>query len=362
MRFCSVLLLSFTLITVACSPNSKVPEVDDALAAKEADIQREIALKDSRQHYERLQKVATPIFLANTDLCNKKVGPFFGAMIVSTDFFPKEYKDTVQRLYGLEEQATVYYVDPLSPAVGILQERDLVLAVNGKKIREGKSGVTSVNKLMADKDLLDKPTTLKISRGGVEQEVTITPKTSCVGRAFAADTTSINAYADGKNIIVTTGMMNFATQDKELALVIGHELAHNSRKHVEAKKKNAMLGMVLGAVVTGVTGVNVMGLGQGLGAGAYSQSFEYEADYVGLYHTARAGYDISEAPNFWRRMGAKHPAAIHLKGTSHPSSAKRFVALEETVAEINAKKASGTPLVPEEQEKEEHVHEERGLN
>jgi hypothetical protein len=61
-------------------------------------------------------------------------------------------------------------------------------------------------------------------------------------------------------------------------------------------------------------------------------------------------------------MGAKHPAAIHLKGTSHPSSAKRFVALEETVAEINAKKASGTPLVPEEQEKEEHVHEERGLN
>ena len=362
MRLWSVFLLSFTLMVVACSPNSKVPEVDDALAAKEADIQREIALTDSRKHFDRLQKVANPIFLANTDLCGKKLKPFFGAMIVSTDFFPKEYKDTVQRLYGLEEQATVYYIDPLSPVAGKLQERDLVLAVNDKKIREGKSGVQSVNKILADKDLIDQATSFTISRDGVEQQITITPPASCVGRALAADTTSINAYADGKNIIVTTGMMNFAAKDTELALVIGHELAHNSRKHVEAKKKNAMLGMVLGAVVTGVTGVNVMGLGQGLGAGAFSQGFEYEADYVGLYHTAKAGYDISEAPNFWRRMGAKHPAAIHLKGTSHPSSAKRFVALEETVAEIKAKQASGAPLVPEEKAKEEHVHEERGLN
>jgi predicted Zn-dependent protease len=250
----------------------------------------------------------------------------------------------------------------MSPAAGILQERDLVLAVNDTNIREGKSGVQKINKMMADEDLIEKPTTFKISRGGVEQQVTITPKKSCAGRALAADSTSINAYADGQNVIVTTGMMNFAKQDSELALVIGHELAHNSRKHVEAKKKNAMLGMVLGAVVTGVTGVNVMGLGQGLGAGAFSQSFEYEADYVGLYHTARAGYDITDAPHFWRRMGAKHPAAIHLKGSTHPSSAKRFVALEETVAEINAKKASGAPLVPEEKSEEEFEAKARGVN
>ena len=46
-------------------------------------------------------------------------------------------------------------------------------------------------------------------------------------------------------------------------------------------------------------------------------------------------------------MGAANPASIHLAGTSHPSSAKRFLAIEKTWDEIREKKVAGLSLRPE---------------
>ncbi len=38
--------------------------------------------------------------------------------------------------------------------------------------------------------------------------------------------------------------MTFAKDDNELALVISHEIAHNSMKHIDAKKQNMGLGFL----------------------------------------------------------------------------------------------------------------------
>ena len=84
-----------------------------------------------------------------------------------------------------------------------------------------------------------------------------------------------------------------------------------------------------------------------VGALAFSQEFEAEADYVGVYHAARAGYDTRKAAYFWRRMAAAHPRAIGLQGTTHPSSANRFLAVEAASKEVAEKRAGGTRLVPE---------------
>ena len=63
---------------------------------------------------------------------------------------------------------------------------------------------------------------------------------------------------------------------------------------------------------------------------------------------ANTGADISDAPNFWRRMAVIHPASIKNSYTSaHPATPQRFLILEKTVTEINAKRAKGAPLVPE---------------
>ncbi|MFL5562034.1 MAG: M48 family metalloprotease [Gemmatimonadaceae bacterium] len=77
-----------------------------------------------------------------------------------------------------------------------------------------------------------------------------------------------------------------------------------------------------------------------------SQDFEREADCVGMYILARAGRPYADAPNFWRRMGQESPGSIKYAST-HPASAERFIRLDKPVAEIQAKVASGAPLLPE---------------
>ena len=104
----------------------------------------------------------------------------------------------------------------------------------------------------------------------------------------------------------------------------------------------------MGAAVSVLSGVDVTDFGAQTGARAFSQDFEAEADYVGVYHAGRAGYDVRKAASFWRRLGASHPAAIHLAGSTHPSTAKRFLALEQAVAEFERKREKGLPLLPDE--------------
>ena len=342
------------LLVGACAPTSQVPDVDNAVAQKEADIQREIVLKDDREYYERAINVADKIKRNNTEMCGKKIAPDYGFSVNALATYPKEYKAAAERLFGMREQPTIYHVRPSAEAAKKLEMGDLILSVNDTKIKSGKSGLSQLSKYVADKKYIDQPMKILIDRRGAQQEISITPKAACAGNMIVVTDNTVNAYADGKNMYVTTGMMDFAKKDEDLALVIGHELAHNTRKHVEAKQGNAFLGMVLGAVVTGVTGVNVMGLGSDLGSIAYSQSFEAEADYVGIYHAARAGYDVSEAPDLWRRMGAKNPKGIHLSGSSHPSTAKRFVALDMAAQEIQDKKAKNQNLTPDEKSKKEY--------
>lgn len=84
------------------------------------------------------------------------------------------------------------------------------------------------------------------------------------------------------------------------------------------------------------------------GAEAYSQPFESEADYLGTYYAARAGYNVSEAANFWRRVDIEHPKAIHANhDSSHPSTAERFIRIEEAAEEIAHKLENNLQLVPE---------------
>ena len=46
---------------------------------------------------------------------------------------------------------------------------------------------------------------------------------------------TLNAYANGKNVFITEGMMDFVRTVEELQSVIAHELAHNIGKHLEKR-------------------------------------------------------------------------------------------------------------------------------
>ncbi len=164
--------------------------------------------------------------------------------------------------------------------------------------------------------------------------------------------TERNAYADGKKIYITPPMMNFAKTDEELAIVLGHEYAHNIMGHISSTTRNIVLGSIVGMVLDGIaatqgvnTGSTFGNLGINMGQLSYSKTFEKEADYVGLYVTSLSGYSIDNAQDFWRRMSVSNIASIY-EGTTHPSTPERYIALRKTITEIKSKKQSGETLAP----------------
>lgn len=172
-------------------------------------------------------------------------------------------------------------------------------------------------------------------------------------QGVAEPDTSLNAYADGTAVYFSPAMINFAERDQELAFILAHEFAHNMMKHVNSKMQNVLLGSLLGVaadMVAASQGFDSQGqfgqLGGSIGSNAYSPEFEDEADYIGLYILARAGYEYRNVPEFWRRMSVENPRAIYTT-TTHPSNSARFVHMNKTIAEIERKQANTLPLVPE---------------
>jgi beta-barrel assembly-enhancing protease len=147
-------------------------------------------------------------------------------------------------------------------------------------------------------------------------------------------------------------MIDFARNDSQLAFVIAHEFAHNIMGHQKALMQNVTIGALLGMAVDiaassqgADTGGQFSQIGAKQGQLSYSPDFEHEADYVGLYILARAGFKIEDAPMFWREMSQAEPDAIYIS-TTHPNNPQRTIEMEKTVAEIRAKQKQGLPLLP----------------
>ncbi len=148
------------------------------------------------------------------------------------------------------------------------------------------------------------------------------------------DSDQVNAFAlPGGKVGFYTGLINLADSDDEIAIVMGHEVAHVTSRHGAERQSQAML-IGLGGVALGVGTRNdkntdyymlAYGLGSTLGTLAYSRSHEAEADVVGLGFAARAGYDPRAAVTFWSKMAANETGSRPPKFLStHPPSAERI--------------------------------------
>jgi len=123
-----------------------------------------------------------------------------------------------------------------------------------------------------------------------------------------------SAMANGA-VWVFTGLMD-DFDDGELAIVLGHELAHYSYEHIRRNQSRGGLGSILGAgaqvagaVIGGTVGA-VTQLGGQLGASAllsgYSREYEDQADRVGIRYVYEAGYDVTKGPELWGKFKAKY--------------------------------------------------------
>ncbi|CAA9275386.1 MAG: hypothetical protein AVDCRST_MAG08-3413 [uncultured Acetobacteraceae bacterium] len=164
-------------------------------------------------------------------------------------------------------------------------------------------------------------------------------------------TTTARAAAHGQGqVTLTAGMLRLVETEDELAAVVGHEFGHHLAGHLGRQRtRGAVAGTVASAVLGAVVpfgGLAGLALGQGaaeLGAGAarlaYSKAEEREADYLGAYLVARAGYDLGRAGNLWARLARPESAArggaAGLLAT-HPAEAERLAAWRRAAEEIRA--------------------------
>jgi len=185
---------------------------------------------------------------------------------------------------------------------------------------------------VAGDESLDKsPVTLQVKRGEDRFSVDITPREICDYGVKLSMGSTVNAYATGRSITMTSGMMNFTQSDDELALIVSHELAHNTMAHVRKIVSN----MIFSGFAT-----------------RYTRPFESEADYVGLYYLVRAGFDPDGTEALWQRMALIGPRSVG-RAKTHPTYPDRYLRLSAARKEIAAKQAAGEPLVPNYKESKE---------
>lgn len=336
-------LCACALLLAACAPQANVPRVDDLSADAEARVQQRLVLQDRVDKLDQLSRVAWRVRAQNAELCAEQVVYGVGLTFLELDDYKKEQRDMAAEVMAVSWRPTVFQLPPDSPAARAgLRRGDIAVSIAGRKPENKKQARELLHEAVKD----GREVAIEVERQSRRLAVTLKPELLCDYPVILSDNTEVNAYADGGRILVQMGMMRFVRSDDELAAIIGHELAHNTGRHITAMQRNAVLGRFLVdlpvAVLTGWN-PNVGGV---IGRQMYSQEFEYEADYVGLYYTARAGYDIRQVAPIWRRMALDSPRGITM-GSTHPSTSRRFVALEAGATEIEGKRAAGKPLRPE---------------
>ena len=325
---------------------------------------------------ERVSRIFYRLADASSELCDKTGAGFGFGYIATSHLKSMSFEARVLTLdyLGYDPQKTVMPVTitrviPGSAAskAGLL-EGDRVLAVDGTPLHQLKAKVfplarrdepkefaevldqySKVSKDHQGRAVYRDSIVIRVSREGKPHSLTLRPDVVCDYEVFLSmDATTVNAYTDGRRIVTTEGMVNFAQTDNELALVLAHEMAHCSEGHIGKKRANAILAGLAGSLVDATfgTGRAAATAASAAGAAAFSQEFELESDYVGLYIMARAGFDTANASDFWRRMAKGNPLESNIFATTHPTTAMRHVLLGKTHEEIEAKRASGKRLVP----------------
>jgi hypothetical protein len=161
--------------------------------------------------------------------------------------------------------------------------------------------------------------TLQVYRDGRVVPVELRPVMGCPARGRLARSGQPNAFADGRWAIMTTKLLGFIRSDDELAVAMAHELAHNILGHPGELEGNVPKGILRNI------GKNA----------ARVHKTEEEADRLGIKLVWAAGYDVSAAIPFWRRLYAKYdPIPTPKLFRTHPSLAARERLISQTIAEL----------------------------
>jgi len=348
-----VLVLLPVLAGAGCAPVARLPALDQK--AVEAEQRRE-QIAQMRSYYaavHRVDNVAFRIRVANSNFCKDKVSAQIGLYAVTPRSLPHRFHSFAAEALDLTwARPTVISISDGSPAAAAgIRDHDEIIALDGELIPLTRTAGWMGGWLKANGV---KPVRVDLRRDGVDRTVMVTPVMACsIPIDYVVDDV-VNAGSGDRGIVINSGIVALAKTDAQLAVVIGHELAHSNLGHLDKRRLNTVIGFAGGLAID--AGIMVGGLPTGGaftreftkgGARAFSVAFEREADYVGAYYAARAGYDLNGVEELWWAIGQQSdPNSLRFAKT-HPLAPVRFLQMRAVAAEIADKERRHLPLVPE---------------
>lgn len=270
----------------------------------------------------RVARVAYRLSIANAGACGRLLAPQLGFVLHSIEQYGPADRDDAARSFGLGRQVGVIAVVPGSPAARAgLAAGDQLASVNGRQLASGTVGIVptraSVDRAQGIlvEEMRRGAVTLRVSGAGGDRDVRFQAETGCPSNVELIPGEEVNAWADGSRILVSEGMLRRCADDSDLALVIGHEMAHNLLHHRER---------------LAAQGIAASGLLPNDGDGsAEIRGTEEEADRLAVGLAIAAAYDLSSAASFLAELldGAAPAAA------THPDPGRRLALLRLAIAE-----------------------------
>lgn len=165
----------------------------------------------------------------------------------------------------------------------------------------------------------------------------------------------VNAWCmPGGKVAVYTGILPVTKDETGMAVVMGHEVSHALAGHGNERISQAMIaqygGNILGGAISNSQWAAVFQKAYPIGAQVallkYGRTQELEADQMGLYLMAMAGYDPRQAQPFWSRMaslssGSRTPEFL----STHPNPDTRRSDIEKHLPRaLDYYKAAGGKL------------------
>jgi hypothetical protein len=256
---------------------------------------------------QRLETVAYRISVRNAELCPNANTRVLGLVPTLSDPALNDYAEEAGPL-------TISWVVPGSPAAGSgLRKGDRILDIDGDQLPSGSGALEQLIDRLLDRS--KSVVSLGIERARSRSRVTVRPTSACNYKVALFPSEDVNAFTRQRYVVITEGMLALLPRDEQLAVVVGHEFGHILAGHTEGEVDPSL-----------------------------SSDRELQADYLGIYLAARAGYDVSGAKEVLQRIAAAH----NRNGEYMSDIAQRLRAIETAIGEIDAKRSHGQSLLPSE--------------
>jgi predicted Zn-dependent protease len=162
------------------------------------------------------------------------------------------------------------------------------------------------------------------------------------------DSEEVNAFAlPGGFFFVNSGLVLKAESESELAGVMAHEIAHVAARHGTKQATRGDLANIATIPLIFMGGWAGYAIRQGAGLAIplgflqFSQSFEREADYLGLQYLYKAGYDPNSFVDFFEKIQSlekRKPGSLSKVFSTHPMTDNRIKAAQDEIQKILAPK------------------------